>query len=292
MANIGLRGVEKYFGANYVIRQLNLEIANGEFVVLLGPSGCGKTTTLRAIAGLEEIDKGAITIDEKPVQDLTPGERDIAFVFQLFALYPHLTAFDNIAFPLRATGEDRAEIERKVQGRGGLAPHRAAARQAAVGALRRRPAAGGDRPRAGAAAEGAPDGRADRRARRQAPRGHARRAEAAAHRERHHQRLRHPRPGRGDEPRRPGRGDERRGAAAGGDAVGGLPQPGQPLRRAVRGLAGDEHRAGRGPRRGRTRPASRSAAGRPSAFRASSRRGSARRCPPGTSWWWASAPRR
>ncbi len=115
MANIGLRNVEKYFGQNYVIRQLNLEIADGEFVVLLGPSGCGKTTTLRAIAGLEEIDKGSITIDEKPVQDLTPGERDIAFVFQLFALYPHLTAFDNIAFPLRATGESRAEIERQVK---------------------------------------------------------------------------------------------------------------------------------------------------------------------------------
>ena len=115
MAEIGLRGVEKYFGANYVIRQLDLEIANGEFVVLLGPSGCGKTTTLRAIAGLEEIDRGDITIDGRPVQSLPPGERDIAFVFQLFALYPHLTAFENIAFPLRATGESRAEIARKVR---------------------------------------------------------------------------------------------------------------------------------------------------------------------------------
>lgn len=115
MATIGLRDIEKYFGANYVIRQLNLEIADHEFVVLLGPSGCGKTTTLRAIAGLETIDTGVIAIDERPVQDLTPGERDIAFVFQLFALYPHLSAFDNIAFPLRATGESKAEIERKVR---------------------------------------------------------------------------------------------------------------------------------------------------------------------------------
>jgi multiple sugar transport system ATP-binding protein len=115
MAAIGLRRIEKYFGANHVIRGLNLEIADREFVVLLGPSGCGKTTTLRAIAGLESIDEGAITIDERPVQDLTPGERDIAFVFQLFALYPHLTAFENIAFPLRATGEGRAEAERKVR---------------------------------------------------------------------------------------------------------------------------------------------------------------------------------
>jgi multiple sugar transport system ATP-binding protein len=115
MAAIGLRRIEKYFGPNHVIRGLNLEIADREFVVLLGPSGCGKTTTLRAIAGLETIDEGEITIDERPVQDLTAGERDIAFVFQLFALYPHLTAFDNIAFPLRATGEGRAEIERKVR---------------------------------------------------------------------------------------------------------------------------------------------------------------------------------
>jgi multiple sugar transport system ATP-binding protein len=115
MAAIGLRDIEKTFGANYVIRKLNLEIHDREFVVLLGPSGCGKTTTLRAIAGLETIDSGAITIDGRPVHDLPPGERDIAFVFQLFALYPHLTAFENIAFPLRATGEGREEIARKVR---------------------------------------------------------------------------------------------------------------------------------------------------------------------------------
>ena len=198
MAAIGLRDVEKYFGSNYVIRRLNLEIADREFVVLLGPSGCGKTTTLRAIAGLETIDTGAITIDEKPVQNLTPGERDIAFVFQLFALYPHLTAFENIAFPLRATGETKAEAERKVRAVAASLADRAAARQAAVAALGRRHAAGGDRAGAGAPAEGAPDGRADRGARRQAARGHAGGAEAAAYRERHDERLCHPRPGGGD----------------------------------------------------------------------------------------------
>ena len=115
MATITLRDIEKHFGEAYVIRKLNLDIEDNEFVVLLGPSGCGKTTTLRAIAGLEEIDDGDILIDGKAVQRLTPGERDIAFVFQLFALYPHLTAFDNIAFPLRATGESRAEVERRVR---------------------------------------------------------------------------------------------------------------------------------------------------------------------------------
>ena len=115
MAEIVLRDIEKYFGDNYVIRKLNLTIAHKEFVVLLGPSGCGKTTTLRAIAGLEEIDNGDILIDGKPVQKLEAGDRDIAFVFQLFALYPHLSAYDNIAFPLRATRESRAEVDRKVR---------------------------------------------------------------------------------------------------------------------------------------------------------------------------------
>ena len=81
MANIDLRDIEKYFGENYVVRKLNLQIHDSEFVVLLGPSGCGKTTTLRAIAGLEEIDRGDILIDGKAVQSLCPADRDIAFVF-------------------------------------------------------------------------------------------------------------------------------------------------------------------------------------------------------------------
>jgi multiple sugar transport system ATP-binding protein len=115
MADIVLRDIEKFFGDNYVIRKLNLTVAHKEFVVLLGPSGCGKTTTLRAIAGLETIDRGDILIDGKAVQGLEPGSRDIAFVFQLFALYPHLTAYENIAFPLKATRESRATIDRRVR---------------------------------------------------------------------------------------------------------------------------------------------------------------------------------
>ncbi|HWA13459.1 MAG TPA: ABC transporter ATP-binding protein [Burkholderiales bacterium] len=114
MAEIILRNVEKYFGDNYIIRKLNLEIGNREFVVLLGPSGCGKTTTLRAIAGLETIDSGDILIDGKAVQSLHAADRDIAFVFQLYALYPHLTAYENIAFPLRATRETRETVDRRV----------------------------------------------------------------------------------------------------------------------------------------------------------------------------------
>ena len=115
MADIVLRDVEKYFGDNYIIRKLNLEIRHREILVLLGPSGCGKTTTLRAIAGLEEIDSGEIFIDGQAVHRRQAADRDIAFVFQLFALYPHLTAYDNIAFPLRATKETRRVVDRRVR---------------------------------------------------------------------------------------------------------------------------------------------------------------------------------
>ena len=116
MASIVLKDVEKYFGDNYIVRKLNLEIRHREFLVLLGPSGCGKTTTLRAIAGLEEIDSGEILIDGQPVQSRQAADRDIAFVFQLFALYPHLTAYGNIAFPLRAMNEKRDVVDRRVRG--------------------------------------------------------------------------------------------------------------------------------------------------------------------------------
>ena len=115
MAEVQLRSVQKYFGTAHVIRDMNLTIKDKEFVVLLGPSGCGKTTTLRAIAGLEDIDSGEILIDGKPVHDLHASDRDIAFVFQLYALYPHLSVYENVAFPLQATGESHAEVESKVR---------------------------------------------------------------------------------------------------------------------------------------------------------------------------------
>ena len=114
MAEIKLVEIEKYFGKNYVIRKLNLDINDGEFLVLLGPSGCGKTTTLRAIAGLEEIDSGDILIDGQSVQNLKASDRNIAFVFQLYALYPHLNAYDNIAFPLKATKRSKQIISQRV----------------------------------------------------------------------------------------------------------------------------------------------------------------------------------
>lgn len=115
MTQIELRGIQKYFGAVQVIKNLNLSIADNEFIVLLGQSGCGKTTTLRAVAGLETIDEGDILIDGKPVQHLKAADRDIALVFQSFSLYPHMSVYENIAFPLRATRKSKAEIDTEVK---------------------------------------------------------------------------------------------------------------------------------------------------------------------------------
>jgi multiple sugar transport system ATP-binding protein len=114
MADVQIIAADKYFASNHVIRKLDLQIRHGEFVVLLGPSGCGKTTTLRALAGLESIDAGEIRIGGRRVDQLPPQQRDIAFVFQLYSLYPHLTAYDNIAFPLRAAGIGEAPVREQV----------------------------------------------------------------------------------------------------------------------------------------------------------------------------------
>lgn len=114
MAQVKLVDLEKRFGPVSVIPRLNLDIANGEFAVLVGPSGCGKTTTLRMIAGLEEASSGEILFDDVPVQHLQPRERDIAMVFQSYALYPHMTVRDNMAFSLRMKGVSAAEKKRLV----------------------------------------------------------------------------------------------------------------------------------------------------------------------------------
>jgi multiple sugar transport system ATP-binding protein len=115
MSEIQLRGVQKWFGPVQVIKDMDLTIATGEFIVMLGQSGCGKTTTLRAIAGLESIDEGDILIAGKPVQHLKCSDRDIAMVFQSFSLYPHMTVYENIAFPLRATRMAKAELDEAVR---------------------------------------------------------------------------------------------------------------------------------------------------------------------------------
>lgn len=117
MAEVTLTNVIKRYpvGDVLAVDNLNLQIADGEFLVLLGPSGCGKTTTLRMIAGLEDITSGDIHIGERRVNDLPPGERDIAFVFQFYALYPHLSVRDNITFPLRAQRTPKEEVEKRLR---------------------------------------------------------------------------------------------------------------------------------------------------------------------------------
>jgi len=110
-----LNGLTKRFGKVEAVKNVTLEVKDGEFVALLGPSGCGKTTTLRCIAGLEKPDEGDIYIGEKMVTKLSPPDRNVSMVFQSYALYPHMTAFDNIAFPLWIRRRPRDEIREKVK---------------------------------------------------------------------------------------------------------------------------------------------------------------------------------
>ena len=115
MASITLEGMDKvYENGFHAVHQLSLDIQDGEFLVLVGPSGCGKSTALRMIAGLESITSGKLEIGDNDVTDLEPKDRDIAMVFQSYALYPHLTVRDNIAFPLKIRKMDKAEIDTRV----------------------------------------------------------------------------------------------------------------------------------------------------------------------------------
>ncbi|HTT11980.1 MAG TPA: sn-glycerol-3-phosphate ABC transporter ATP-binding protein UgpC [Burkholderiaceae bacterium] len=114
MASVQIRRVFKQFGHTQVIRGVDIEIADGEFAVLVGPSGCGKTTLLRMIAGLEEITGGEILIGDRVVNRMLPKERDIAMVFQNYALYPHMTVRENMSFSLRLANAAREEIDRRV----------------------------------------------------------------------------------------------------------------------------------------------------------------------------------
>ncbi len=114
MARLTLSDVHKYYGQTHAVRGVSLDIPEGEFSVLVGPSGCGKSTLLRSIAGLEHIDQGTISIDGEVVNDMRPRDRDIAMVFQNYALYPYMNVYDNIAFGLRARKFDEAEVKRRV----------------------------------------------------------------------------------------------------------------------------------------------------------------------------------
>ena len=218
MPGVKLTKVEKSFGAVKVIHGVSMEIERGEFAVFVGPSGCGKSTLLRMIAGLEETTAGRIEIEGRDVTEEEPAKRGVAMVFQSYALYPHLTVFENMAFSLRlaraAAGRGRG------QGRRGRA-HPAARgppAEEALAALRRPAPARGDRPRHRAPAQGLPLRRAALQPRRRAPRADAARARAAAQADRRDDDLRDPRPGRGDDA---GRQDLRAAVAASCGSPGG-----------------------------------------------------------------------
>lgn len=114
MASVTYRNVYKRFGDFTAVQDLNIEIDDKEFVVFVGPSGCGKSTSLRMLAGLEEITEGEILIGDRVVNDVPPKDRDIAMVFQSYALYPHMSVYDNMAFGLKLRKTPKDEIERRV----------------------------------------------------------------------------------------------------------------------------------------------------------------------------------
>lgn len=114
MSSISLRSVEKWFGAAQVIKGVDLEIEEGEFIIFVGPSGCGKSTLLRMIAGLEETSRGQVIIGDRDATAEPPSKRGLAMVFQSYALYPHMSVRDNVGFPLKSAGLPKAEIDVKV----------------------------------------------------------------------------------------------------------------------------------------------------------------------------------
>src|ERR1700681_3253096 len=120
MAAVSIRAVRKRFGSTPVIRGVDIEIADGEFCVLVGPSGCGKSTLLRMLAGLEEITGGEICIGSRVVNKVAPKERDVAMVFQNYALYPHMTVRDNMSFALMLAKQSKSEIETRVANAAGI----------------------------------------------------------------------------------------------------------------------------------------------------------------------------
>src|SRR4051795_8632016 len=244
------------------VRSVDLEIEDGSLMVLVGPSGCGKTTLLRMVAGLEEVTAGTIRIGDRAVNDVPAKSRDIAMVFQNYALYPHMSVYDNQAFGLRLRRVPPAPSDTPRGGGGGgrrPSPRAAGDRPARGGGRRRarplrpageearpvvrRPApARGDGPRDRPPARGLPDGRAAVEPRREAARADALGDLAHAARPRHDDDLRHARPDRGDDDGYAGRRDEARRPPAGRHARHAVLAPRQRLRGRLHRLAGHELR--------------------------------------------------
>ena len=161
MATVSLKNIKKIYDNKVTaVHDFNLEIADKEFIVLVGPSGCGKSTTLRMVAGLEEISEGELYIGDKLMNDVEPKDRDIAMVFQSYALYPHMTVYENMAFALKLRKVPKDEIDRRVKEAAEHPGHHPVPGPQAQGPVRRPAPARGHRPRHRPGAPGVPDGRA------------------------------------------------------------------------------------------------------------------------------------
>ena len=176
MASVTLQDVRKvYAGGVEAVKGVSLVMPDGSFTVLLGPSGCGKSTLLRMIAGLETVTSGTVSIGGKVVNEVEPADRDIAMVFQNYALYPHMSVYDNMAYGLRNRGTPKDEIERRVAEAAQAPRHRHVPEAQAARAVRRPAPARRHGPRHRARAAGLPVRRAAVQPRRQAARADARR---------------------------------------------------------------------------------------------------------------------
>ena len=243
MSGIALEGVTKRFGDVVAVDDLSLEVEDREFLVLLGPSGCGKSTALRMIAGLEDPTAGTIRIGDRVVNDVEPKDRDIAMVFQSYALYPHMTVRGNIEFPLKSRHVEKSERTKLAD--------EAAASLGLTDLMDRKPGqlSGGQRQRVALGARdrpatrGVPHGRALVEPRRKAPCANPCRARGAPAPARSHHRVRDARPGRGDDHGTSDRHPRRRKDPAGCATAGRLRQACEPVRRAVHRHAADEHGA-------------------------------------------------
>ena len=241
MAEVQLEKVSKIYPNGLpAVSNLDLDVAEGEFMVLVGPSGCGKTTALRMVAGLEDITSGTLRIGGRVVNDLAPKDRDVAMVFQNYALYPHMTVAENIGFALKLRKVPKDELNRKVKDAARAARPDRLARTQAGPAVRWPAPAGRDGPGHRARTVGVLDGRAAVQPRRQAARPDARRDLPHPAPGRRGDVLRHPRPDRGDDDGRPGGRAAQGRAPAVRHPQGALRTPGQPLRRRLHRLAGDE----------------------------------------------------
>ena len=268
MATLEIRALRKRFGSLEILKGIDISLEQGGFLVLVGPSGCGKSTLLNTIAGLESISSGEILIGGQVVNDLHPSKRDIAMVFQSYALYPNMSVAENIAFGMEMRGVPKPEREKAVAAVAKTLQIEHLLEPAAEPAFGRSAATRRHGPRARAPAARVPVRRAALESGRQAARRHARRDQAAASADRNNDRLCHSRSDRGDDARDQDCRSEGWRAAAGRDARRNLQFAVQPLCRRLHGFAGHESPRRHGQGRERRAPncsrASRSSAHRSS----------------------------